>query len=85
MKATVPIDDVGRMVLPKAIREAMGVFGRGSLNLEVLAGKTQISVSEPPRSETQRKNGRLVFSGPLPAEWNSGNAVIAMRRQRLES
>jgi bifunctional DNA-binding transcriptional regulator/antitoxin component of YhaV-PrlF toxin-antitoxin module len=33
MKATVPIDDVGRMVLPKAIREAMGVFGRGSVIL----------------------------------------------------
>jgi bifunctional DNA-binding transcriptional regulator/antitoxin component of YhaV-PrlF toxin-antitoxin module len=85
MKATVSIDDVGRMVLPKAIREAMGVFGRGSVILEVLAGKTQISVAEPPRSETLRKNGRLVFSGPLPEEWNSGNAVNAMRRQRLES
>jgi bifunctional DNA-binding transcriptional regulator/antitoxin component of YhaV-PrlF toxin-antitoxin module len=85
MKATVSIDDVGRMVLPKAIREAMGVFGRGSVILEVLAGKAQISVAEPPHSETQRKNGRLVFSGPLPVEWNSGNAVNAMRRQRLES
>jgi len=85
MKATVSIDDVGRMVLPKAIREAMGVFGRGSVILEVLAGKTQISVAEPPRSETHRKNGRLVFSGPLPVEWNSGNAVNAMRRRRLES
>jgi bifunctional DNA-binding transcriptional regulator/antitoxin component of YhaV-PrlF toxin-antitoxin module len=85
MKATVSIDDVGRMVLPKAIREAMGVFGRGSVILEVLAGKAQISVAEPPRSETQRKNGRLVFSGPLTDEWNSGNAINAMRRQRLES
>jgi hypothetical protein len=27
----------------------------------------------------------LVFSGALPEEWNSGNAVNAMRRQRLES
>jgi bifunctional DNA-binding transcriptional regulator/antitoxin component of YhaV-PrlF toxin-antitoxin module len=85
MKATLSIDDVGRIVLPKAIREAMGVFGRGSVILEVLAGKAQISVAEPPRSETQRKNGRLVFLGPLPVEWNSGNAVNAIRRQRLES
>jgi predicted nucleic acid-binding protein len=38
------------MVLPKAIREAMGVFGRGSVILEVLAGKALISVAEPPRS-----------------------------------
>ena len=85
MKATVAIDDVGRMVLPKAIRAAMGVFGRGSVILEVLPGKTQISVAEPPRSEIQRKNGRLVFTGSLPKEWNSGSAVTAMRRQRLES
>ncbi len=85
MKATVSIDDVGRMVLPKAIREAMGVWGRGTVIVETLADKVQISVAEPPRSQTQRKNGRLVFSGPLPDQWNSGNAVNAMRRQRLES
>ena len=34
MKASASIEDVGRMVLPKAIREAMGVFGRGSVILE---------------------------------------------------
>ena len=85
MKVTVAINEVGRMVLPKAIREAMSIFGPGSVILEIFAGKAQISVAEPPRSETQRQNGRLVFSGPLPVEWNSGNAVNAMRRQRLES
>lgn len=83
MKAVATVDAVGRLVLPKSVREAMGVFGRSQVILEVFGGKTQISVAEPPSSPSKRKGGRLVFSGPVPEEWDSGEAVSRMRRQRL--
>ena len=83
MKAMATVDAVGRLVLPKSVREAMGVFGRSRVILEVFGGKTQISVVEPPPSPSMRKGGRLVFSGSVPEGWDSGEAVSRMRRQRL--
>jgi len=83
MKTVTTVDAVGRLVLPKSVREAMGVFGRSQVILEVFGGKTQISVAEPPSSPSKRKDGRLVFSGPVPEDWDSGEAVSRMRRQRL--
>ena len=36
IKATVTVDEVGRLVLPKDIREAIGVLGRMAVNVEVV-------------------------------------------------
>ena len=36
MKASVTVDKVGRLVLPKGIREAIGVVGRMAVSLEVV-------------------------------------------------
>ena len=43
MKASVVVDEVGRLVLPKEIREAIGVYGRTSLNIEVIDNTARIS------------------------------------------
>lgn len=83
MKAVATVDEVGRLVLPKAVREAMGVFGRSQVILEVFGGKTQISVADASPSPSVRKRGRLVYSGPVPEGWDSGEAVSRMRRERL--
>jgi bifunctional DNA-binding transcriptional regulator/antitoxin component of YhaV-PrlF toxin-antitoxin module len=83
MKTMATVDAVGRLVLPKSVREAMGVFGRARVILEVFGGRTQITLVEPPASPSTRKGGRLVFSGSVPEEWDSGEAVSRMRRQRL--
>jgi hypothetical protein len=30
-----------------------------------------------------RKRGRLVYAGPLPQNWDSGEAVTAIRQRRV--
>ncbi len=82
MKTSVTVDEVGRLVLPKEIREAIGVFGRMAVNVEVVGHAARISAPEPAGGPVARKRGRLVFAGPLPENWDSGEAVLKMREQR---
>ncbi len=83
MKVSAIVDEVGRLVLPKSVREAIGVAGRMSVNIEVVAGTAQISTPEPRRGKVARRRGRTVYAGPLPAEWDSGEAVLRMRERRV--
>jgi hypothetical protein len=83
MKTTITVDEVGRLVLPKSIREAIGVFGRMALNVEVVGQTARLSAPEPPGGAVSRKRGRLVYAGPLPEGWDSGAAVLRARARRL--
>jgi bifunctional DNA-binding transcriptional regulator/antitoxin component of YhaV-PrlF toxin-antitoxin module len=83
MKMTVLVDEVGRMVLPKSVREAIGISGRAHVNLEVVAGAAQLSVAAGRSGAVARRRGRRVYTGPLPADWDSGEAVSRMRERRL--
>ena len=82
MRTCVTVDEVGRLVLPKEIREAIGVFGRMAVNVEVVGRAARITAPEPPSGPLSRKRGRLVFAGSLPENWDSGEAVLTMRDQR---
>lgn len=83
MKTTVMIDEVGRMVLPKSVREAIGIAGRMSVNIEIVAGAAHLSALESRPAAVARRRGRTVYTGPLPSDWDSGEAVSRMREQRL--
>jgi bifunctional DNA-binding transcriptional regulator/antitoxin component of YhaV-PrlF toxin-antitoxin module len=83
MKTTVLVDEVGRMVLPKSVREAIGISGRVNVCVEVVAGAAQISLPENGPSSVARRRGRTVYTGPLPPDWDSGEAVSRMRERRL--
>ena len=83
MKTSVTVDEVGRLVLPKNIRETIGVFGRMAVNVEVVGHVARITAPEPARGRVARKRGRLVYAGPLPDNWDSGEAVLQMRERRL--
>ena len=83
MKATVLVDEVGRMVLPKSIREAIGIHGRAQVSVEVVAGAAQIHVPSNPSAAVARRRGRVVYTGPLPPDWDSGEALSRMRERRL--
>ena len=83
MKATISMDEVGRLVLPKGIREAIGIIGRMVVNVEVVDNAALITAPTPARGATTRKRGRLVYAGPLPKNWDSGEAVTAMRKRRI--
>ena len=83
MKTTVVVDEVGRLVLPKEIREAIGVFGRTPLTVEVIGNSAHISAPQPPEAPLERRGKRMVFAGPLPENWDSGDAVLKIREQRI--
>ena len=83
MKTTVLVDKVGRMVLPKSVREAIGISGRMSVIIEIVSGGAQISTLEPRRGAVARRRGRTVYTGALPSDWDSGEAVSRMRERRL--
>ena len=83
MKTSVTVDEVGGLVLPKNIREAIGVLGRMSVNVEVVDNAARITAPEPVNRAVVRNRGRLVYAGPLPADWDSGEAVWRMRERRL--
>jgi hypothetical protein len=83
MKMTVVVDEVGRMVLPKSVREALGVTGRMALEIEVSDKAARITAPEPATRAVLRKRGRLVYTGPLPETWDSGAAVVQTRERRL--
>ena len=83
MKMTLAIDAVGRVVLPKSVRESLGISGRSRIHLEVFGGRVEISLASEESSAIHRKSGRTVSSAPLPEGWDSGNAVAEMRDQRL--
>jgi AbrB family looped-hinge helix DNA binding protein len=82
MSTSLTVDEVGRIVLPKPVREALGIRGRARLNLEVVGETAQLSLQSGAAGPVQRSKGRLVFAGALPAEWDSGAAVQKMRAQR---
>ena len=73
------VDEVGRMVLPKAVREAIGISGRTSVNIEIVSGAAQISAIEGRPGEVARRRGRTVYTGSLPGDWDSGEAISRTR------
>jgi len=83
MKSTVVVDEFGRLVLPKSVRAAMGIFGRTPLMIEVVGEKAELAAAEPVRTEVKRKSGRTVYAGPVPDQWDSGAAVLEARARRL--
>jgi bifunctional DNA-binding transcriptional regulator/antitoxin component of YhaV-PrlF toxin-antitoxin module len=83
MKTSLTVDEVGRLVLPKSIREAIGIVGRMTVNVEVVGNAARINAPEPARGALARQRGRRVYAGPMPENWDSGEAVLAMRQRRL--
>lgn len=83
MKMTTKIDGFGRLVLPKAVRSLLGFEQDTPIKVEVIGDKIQLSVAEPPRSAIKEGSGRPVFSGKLPEQWDSGQAVLQVRSRRV--
>jgi AbrB family looped-hinge helix DNA binding protein len=84
MSVSLTVDEVGRIVLPKPVREALGIRGRARLKLEMVGETAQLSREAGTTGPVRRRGGRLVFAGELPSDWQSGQAVQKMRAQRLK-
>ena len=84
MSVSLTVDEVGRIVLPKPVREALGITGRARLKVEVVGEIAQLSRENTATGPVRRRGGRLVFAGALPSDWDSAEAVGKMRSQRLK-
>ena len=83
MKTAIVVDEVGRLVLPKNIRLAIGLTGRATVSVEVVGQSVHITQPEQRRGPVSRKRGRIIYTGSLPKGWHSGDAVIETRERRL--
>jgi len=79
---TCSVDPVGRLVIPKTVRAALGIVGRARVRLEIVGDHAEISLATSPAGTARRQNGRLVHAAPLPADWDSGDAVLQARERR---
>jgi bifunctional DNA-binding transcriptional regulator/antitoxin component of YhaV-PrlF toxin-antitoxin module len=83
MKAAIVVDEVGRLVLPKTIRLAIGLTGRATVSVEVVGQSVHLTPPEQRSGPVSRKRGRMIYTGQLPKGWHSGEAVAEMRERRV--
>ena len=76
------VDQAGRIVLPKSVRDRLGLHKNSELELE----ETGEGVVLKPRRREQlwrRENGRLVFYGEPVGNVNWDRLVDDMREERI--
>ena len=83
MKAAIVVDEVGRLVLPKNIRLAIGLTGRATVSVEVVGHSVHLTPPEQRSGPVSRKRGRMIYMGQLPKGWHSGEEVAEMRERRV--
>jgi hypothetical protein len=49
-----------------------------------VSGTAQISTPEHQGGAVARRRGRTVYTGSLPTDWDSGEAVSKMRERRIQ-
>ncbi|MBC8126598.1 MAG: AbrB/MazE/SpoVT family DNA-binding domain-containing protein [Gloeobacteraceae cyanobacterium ES-bin-144] len=79
MSITITLGKAGRLVVPKAIRDSLGLHEGSRLKLEVQGGKLQ-AVPEPDPVNIEIKGGFPVIQGGPPL--NLGNIVQAIKADR---
>lgn len=82
---TVTIDKFGRVLIPKSLRDQLGLAAGAELSLDVQTGGDGAPALElravPDAPPLVRKNGRLVYTGAIDSE---GQDVVAfLQAQRL--
>jgi len=79
---TLRIDRAGRIVVPKPIRDRLGL--RAGMDLELAEGPDGIVLRRPGRSPRLVKKGRLlVYAGPVRQGYDLSRAVEADRESRM--
>ena len=79
----VNVDGDGRLVLPKKVREVLGVQGPIRLAVDVCEHFAKLTVPATGVLGKKPERQRSVHKGPLPEGWDSGDAVLQMRESRM--
>jgi len=79
----VTIDGAGRIVIPKSMRDRLGVVGPAEL--ELVEGEGHLVVRVPPSEVTLREEGELLVAerGPevAPLDWEAVRELVERQRR----
>ena len=75
MTVTITLGKAGRLVVPKAIRDSLGLHEGSRLKLEVQGGKLQ-AAPEPDPVNIGMKGGFPVIQGGPPLKWLSARIPL---------
>lgn len=75
------IDAAGRLVVPKPLREQLGLAAGTELHLEAVDGKLEVTVPSRVRLEETDRGPRLVADGPAMLDSDQVRAVTERSRR----
>jgi len=79
----VSIDKSGRIIVPKPIRDRLGLRPESKLDLVENEDGFQLIPVDNPARLARRPNGRLVFTGAAPPGVDWDHLVDDMRQERM--
>lgn len=77
----IPVDKAGRLVLPKPVRERLGLKRGGRLRLEENGEGVVLKPAEVRSPVVRRSNGRLMITGVSGVQWD--RLIDEVREERL--
>jgi AbrB family looped-hinge helix DNA binding protein len=80
MKTTITIDNAGRIVIPKSVRERMRLTKGSQLELDVVGDRIELRQKVGEARVERRGKLRVVMGGEL---FDAGQAVVEDREDRL--
>jgi bifunctional DNA-binding transcriptional regulator/antitoxin component of YhaV-PrlF toxin-antitoxin module len=82
MKTLIPMDPVGRLVLPKSIRQSLNAPRTAVFEAEVMGNRLELTLAEAAPSPLRRK-GRLLVVPKQGVTVDAPRAVEGTRKDRL--
>jgi AbrB family looped-hinge helix DNA binding protein len=79
----ISIDKAGRLILPKPIRDRLGLREDSKLRVHSTAEHVVLTPVKPPAGLIRDQDGWLVFSGGLAPEMDWGSLVEKDREERI--
>jgi bifunctional DNA-binding transcriptional regulator/antitoxin component of YhaV-PrlF toxin-antitoxin module len=78
----VAIDNAGRLVVPKALREELGVSGPADLELNAIDGRLELTVADVPARVEEREGFAVIVTDRPMASMSVADARAAVERVR---
>ena len=84
MNVTIQMDSSGRLVLPRAVRETLNLKGGANLQVEVLAGRIELTPIGGVGETTLARKGGITVLARANAKVDAAGAVAAEREAQEE-
>lgn len=78
----VSIDGVGRLVVPKALRDELGVHGPTDLEMTAIDGRLELTVADVPARVEDRDGFPVIATDEPVATMSIAEAAAAIERAR---